>query len=310
MFISNRYLQPVFKQEFYILQLPNTNSLNSYKYFVVVYIFLAIVRQTMSDNIKRSEEMVQVSFFLSKFGEPSESNSTHPPSEIAANSWKQAYASFYSILGEGRTISSFTNSLKNARDAYDSHLPTGRAGWREAGEDRPPAALPSLHQKVWNECSIMERSALWNIIKNYSDNKVGNIPTSIIDDIDVQIGENNVRTVRTEGKTKVVISTQIERSISLRSDALRIHGYKCSVCSWNFESAYGDWGKGFAEVHHLVSLGEKRGIRETNPETDLAVLCANCHRMVHRKRNVALTLNELRTKLNIAAIKEWASSLA
>ena len=66
---------------------------------------------------------------------------------------------------------------------------------------------------------------------------------------------------------------------------------------------------GYAEVHHLVPFGEDPRTRETNPRTDLAVLCANCHRMVHRKRDVALTIEELRGKLNVLAIKEWAESL-
>jgi 5-methylcytosine-specific restriction protein A len=33
---------------------------------------------------------------------------------------------------------------------------------------------------------------------------------------------------------------------------------------------------------------------EINPATDLAILCSNCHRMIHRKPKLALTLDELR----------------
>ena len=38
--------------------------------------------------------------------------------------------------------------------------------------------------------------------------------------------------------------------------------------------------------------------RETDPKTDLAILCANCHRMVHRKKSTTLTIDELKSKLN------------
>lgn len=44
-------------------------------------------------------------------------------------------------------------------------------------------------------------------------------------------------------------------------------------------------------------VGWSDGTRKTNPTEDLAVLCANCHRMVHRKRDTALTLDELRSKI-------------
>jgi 5-methylcytosine-specific restriction enzyme A len=55
----------------------------------------------------------------------------------------------------------------------------------------------------------------------------------------------------------------------------------------------------FAEVHHIKPLSELKGIKhETDPKTDLAILCANCHRMIHRKKNITLTLNELKIKMS------------
>ena len=75
--------------------------------------------------------------------------------------------------------------------------------------------------------------------------------------------------------------------------ALDIHGYNCMACKFNFESFYGEIGKHFIEVHHIIPLTEV-GERETNPETDLIVLCANCHRMVHRRKSITLSLKELK----------------
>jgi 5-methylcytosine-specific restriction protein A len=56
----------------------------------------------------------------------------------------------------------------------------------------------------------------------------------------------------------------------------------CEVCAFDFASQYGDHGVGYAEVHHIkpvsqLSKGEKTRL------VDLAVVCANCHRMLHRK---------------------------
>jgi len=103
---------------------------------------------------------------------------------------------------------------------------------------------------------------------------------------------------RTEGNVKVKISTRAERDPGLRSDALRIHGLNCAVCGFNFEEHYGVWGKNFAEVHHIIPLSEYHGTATiVNPKTDLVVLCSNCHSMIHRKRDVTLTVDELKRKM-------------
>lgn len=55
----------------------------------------------------------------------------------------------------------------------------------------------------------------------------------------------------------------------------------CEVCLFNFEKQYPTLGTGFIECHHKqhISIG---GIRKTKIE-DLAIICSNCHRMLHRK---------------------------
>ncbi|MBX9678909.1 MAG: HNH endonuclease [Gemmataceae bacterium] len=57
----------------------------------------------------------------------------------------------------------------------------------------------------------------------------------------------------------------------------------CEVCEFDFNVAYGRLGEGFAECHHTRPLAELSGIRQTRL-ADLAVVCANCHRMLHRGR--------------------------
>lgn len=67
---------------------------------------------------------------------------------------------------------------------------------------------------------------------------------------------------------------------------------ECEICSMNFEEIYGELGRGFAECHHKAPLS----LRDKNEETslhDLAIVCANCHRMLHRKRPW-LSLDELK----------------
>lgn len=57
----------------------------------------------------------------------------------------------------------------------------------------------------------------------------------------------------------------------------------CEVpgCGFDFEATYGSVGAGYAEVHHLVPLATLSDESLTTL-ADLAVVCSNCHRMIHR----------------------------
>ena len=66
----------------------------------------------------------------------------------------------------------------------------------------------------------------------------------------------------------------------------------CEVCSFDFKVAYGDLGAGYIEVHHAKPVHTLVAGSKTKM-ADLAVLCANCHRMAHR-RQVPLSVDDLR----------------
>lgn len=68
----------------------------------------------------------------------------------------------------------------------------------------------------------------------------------------------------------------------------------CQVCNFDFEEIYGNIGKDFIEGHHTIAVSEMPPDYKTKPE-EIAMLCGNCHRMVHKKRPW-LTMEEL-TKL-------------
>ncbi len=55
----------------------------------------------------------------------------------------------------------------------------------------------------------------------------------------------------------------------------------CEACGFDFFEEYGEVGRGYAQVHHLKPLADRASPDETRLQ-DLAVLCANCHVMVHR----------------------------
>ena len=65
----------------------------------------------------------------------------------------------------------------------------------------------------------------------------------------------------------------------------------CEVCDFDFASTYGDLGEGFIECHHTLPLAS--GAERRTRLADLALVCPNCHRMLHRSR-VPLAVAELR----------------
>jgi len=67
----------------------------------------------------------------------------------------------------------------------------------------------------------------------------------------------------------------------------------CEVCNFDFLEFYGELGRGFAECHHIVPLAETAFGRTTRL-SDLVIVCANCHRMLHRGRPV-LTVDGLKS---------------
>ena len=97
----------------------------------------------------------------------------------------------------------------------------------------------------------------------------------------------------TEGGKKTRLTSYYERDPKLRTKAVNYHGTKCMVCKFDFHATYGAHGLNFIEVHHIKPLHSLDGESEIDYRTDMAVLCANCHRMIHRKRDSPLSVKEL-----------------
>jgi hypothetical protein len=66
--------------------------------------------------------------------------------------------------------------------------------------------------------------------------------------------------------------------------------YRCEVCGFSFGEKYGKIGRNYIIAHHLRLIAS--GISK-NTLDDIALLCANCHSMVHTK-NPPISINELR----------------
>lgn len=101
-----------------------------------------------------------------------------------------------------------------------------------------------------------------------------------------------------EGQRLVRERSFFKRNPELVREAKDHYGYKCQVCGFDFAECYGPIGERYIECHHLNPLSERDEAETVLVTTiaDLAVLCSNCHRMIHRTRP-AMHLEVLKSML-------------
>lgn len=81
------------------------------------------------------------------------------------------------------------------------------------------------------------------------------------------------------------------------------YGCKCSVCGFDFEKEYGELGKGFIHIHHIVPIARIGKEYKIDYEKDLIPVCPNCHAMLHRKlHGDNITVDVLKNLLHIKRI--------
>lgn len=118
----------------------------------------------------------------------------------------------------------------------------------------------------------------------------------------LQVEHSNEIVSAREGKLLSSIHIKRERNQKLvkhkKQKVLKQTGkLECEVCSFDFNEVYGQRGFGFIECHHTLPLSSLKGATTINLE-DLALVCSNCHRMIHVKQPW-LTIEELRKLRNL-----------
>jgi predicted HNH restriction endonuclease len=85
------------------------------------------------------------------------------------------------------------------------------------------------------------------------------------------------------------------RDTKLRNLAIiENNGYHCCICGFNFEDFYGEIGKDIIEVHHLIPISDGERITTTK---ELAVVCPNCHRVLHHNGKKPIPIEDLKKKV-------------
>lgn len=103
---------------------------------------------------------------------------------------------------------------------------------------------------------------------------------------DVNSNEEDFSLLEGEQRQAMVRHRKRERLLREKKIAsvLRKNGcLKCEVpgCGFDFFEVYGEIGQHFAHVHHLLRLTDRANPALTRL-SDLAIVCPNCHAMIHR----------------------------
>lgn len=168
-------------------------------------------------------------------------------------------------------------------------------GQRKAPEDRKPHTDDDLGKLRLSPSSFTDEVFDWIdcAIKNTAEKAGINLPPNWLAALsEVKHSKQNVADPllsAREGKRLLRLHRTMERArnrnivnakkalvLSTTSDL------KCEICSFSFRETWGEHGEGFAECHHVKPLSE---LTEETLTTiaDLAIVCANCHRMLHRR---------------------------
>lgn len=108
-------------------------------------------------------------------------------------------------------------------------------------------------------------------------------------DLDSAAVEDDEQDLIDEDHSKMRSHKRIERNPNVSKKVKAAQGYVCKVCSFDFKKAYpGIENNLYIEAHHLVPISELKGMKvRRDPNKDFAVLCANCHRMIHRMEDTS-----------------------
>lgn len=98
-----------------------------------------------------------------------------------------------------------------------------------------------------------------------------------------------------EGRAKLRLHILRERSRQLiAAFKASLVVPRCEACGFNFDEKYGPLGRSYIEAHHRVPVASLVEGKKTKL-SDLAALCANCHRVIHA--NGLISVEELAAHL-------------
>jgi len=195
------------------------------------------------------------------------------------------------------------NSLPDSRFDFELAKSTKRyipLYWLKVVPEKITEILQS--QDIWNSyanaCLKVFESPIsqLNIPKNRINKvRVSDLAPSITEQLPEEVASSfsDEQIEFAEGGIQEVTVELRKRNPLLRKQAIARLGYRCQICGFSFEEFHGELGKDYIEVHHLRPLSDRESEAITGIE-DVAVVCANCHRVLHRNGKKPIPIEDLR----------------
>lgn len=217
----------------------------------------------------RDELLVALDYY---FRHPGESHDPRKPGVLQLTSQIGLVAKALGITGSDslRNVNGVSMKLLNFRGHDPAYQAQGKVGLPRGNK---------LEGEIWSEFAD-RREELQQVVRNILDtSRETDVLADAADDDDF---------VAAEGRLLTRLHLRRERSRELvrrkKEAALRDTGtLACQVCGFDFLAAYGERGRGFIECHHTVPVSSLGEGGKTSAK-DLALVCANCHRMIHAGR--------------------------
>lgn len=218
------------------------------------------LKQRTSPLGKDSPEVIELSEFLHKMGQAL--------GLVEAETYRNANGVYMKLMNFRRFDPEYTND--------------GKIGLSRGNKDE---------EVVWNEFSSdpSRLSSVAGAIRSAIDEHSNDHVLESIDEPDIQEAE--------EGRVLTRLHRIRERSGKLvsakKNEAFKQYGRLCcEACGFDFSRKYGPKGAGLIDVHHTKPVHTLSQGDVTRLE-DLALLCANCHRVVHSSKKW-LTVQQVR----------------
>jgi len=231
-----------------------------------------------------------------------------PSKSITTTAMKEALVVIFKPTGDdnaiigGRNDTFFTQKVRNLKShdtlenlgyaTYSDRIagePSGRFKITENGKDYLDENMDIVDYLLNNTFSSEDLKEAFESINHNRET-----------DRKVEIFDENTTVI--EGTQAIVKTKVYKRSSKLREKAIKFYTVndriKCQACCFDFEEYYGEYGKNFIEIHHQKPVFQFNGddLERTIEEAleNVIPVCSNCHRMIHRKRDNPLSLEELK----------------
>jgi 5-methylcytosine-specific restriction protein A len=175
---------------------------------------------------------------------------------------------------------------KNGVSSYRIKAPADKAKLLPVGQREliiPRAVKGGIGQSnVW----FADKEESQKIVESVVALIDGNMPTLPDVDQNQSILEGNPRLVAHLRRERSSAIVKAKKEATLQATGKLC----CEACGFDFKDVYGELGDGFCEVHHIQPLSKADGVVKTELK-DLAIVCSNCHRVIHRSDPMLSILN-------------------